>query len=265
MKSFIKTRRMVASQVCFGAVFVVVSLFSTQTGNTQQTKEPPRMLLDFRCPDYALVPGQSMTLRADIFATKEVLGHDQARLISYCWEVTGGKITVGQGTPQVTIEANELPSTSVGFVDVKIKFGGVPPDFERERSCRLKVDPKCTPPILRDQYDDISLTDEQQRLDRLGSYLMAEGSASDVYLVAYAARSSCFWEARQRTDRAKRYLVNRHKIEASRVITVDGGFRETLSVDIFISARDSCGPFPTPTLPSTSAHVYGSCGDKYSQ
>jgi hypothetical protein len=265
MNSITQTRTAVIWQVCFGAISALIGLFLTQTGHTQQTKEPPRLALEFRCPDYSLAPGQSMTLRAEVFGAKEVLGEEDAKLISYRWEVSGGKIILGQRTPQVTIEACELPSSSVSFVDVKIKLDGGPPELEKERSCRLKIDPKCAPPFLYDQYEDISLKDEQQRLDRLGRYLTGEDSGAVAYLVAYAGRTSCFREAKLRADRARRYLEANYKLDASRVITVDGGFRDKLTVNIFTSAYDTCGPFPTPSLMSSSANVDGSCADKYKE
>ena len=264
MNSITRIRTTVLWQVCFGAISAL-GLFLAQTAHTQQRKEPPRMALELRCPDYSLAPGQSMTLRAEVFGAKEVLGEEDAKLISYRWEVSGGKIMLGQRTPQVTIEACELPSSSVSFVDVKIKLDGGPPEFEKERSCRLKIDPKCAPPFLFDQYEDIPLKDEQQHLDRLGRYLTVEDSGAVAYLVAYAGRTSCFREAERRASRARQYLEANYKLDASRIITVDGGFRDKLTVDIFTSAYETCGPFPTPSLMSSSAHITGSCTDKYKE
>lgn len=248
----------------FCSYFSTIGLFMTQTGHTQQTKEPPRMALEFRCPDYSLAPSKLMTLRADVFGAKEVLEEEDAKRISYDWEVSGGKIIRGQRTPQVTIQAWELSSISLSFVDVKIKLEGGPPELEKERSCRLKIDPKCAPPLLYDQYGDILLKDEQHRLDRLGRYLTVEDSGAVAYLVAYAGRTSCFREAVLRANRARQYLEANYKLDASRVIAVDGGFRDKLTVDIFTS-YDTCGPFPTPSLVSSSAHVNGSCADKYEE
>lgn len=165
----------------------------------------------------------------------------------------------------MTIEPNQLPSNGVNIIDVKINLGGGPPEFERERSCRLKIDPTCAPPFLYDQYEDISLKDEQQRLDRLGRYLTVEGSGSVAYVVAYAGRTSCLWEAERRANRARQYLEANYKLDTSRVITVDGGFREKLTVDFFTSACVTCGPFPTPTLVGSSVIVQGSCTEKYKE
>lgn len=98
MNSLTRTRTAFIWQICFGAISAVIGLFLTQTGNTQHTKEPPRMILDFRCPGYTLAPRQSMTLRADVLGAKKVLGETDAKLISYRWEISGGKIILGQGT-----------------------------------------------------------------------------------------------------------------------------------------------------------------------
>ena len=245
--------------VAFSAVFGVLL---AQGVKPQQISHPPRLGLEFRCPSYVLAPNQPMSLQARVFGSKELLAQEKADLISYSWEISGGKIVAGQGTPKIMIEACELPTNGVGSIMVKIKLDGGPPDLERERTCRLRIDPKCAPPSLYDQYNDISIKDEQQRLDRLGRHLTVEDSDAVAYLVAYAGRTSCFREAERRATRARQYLAANYKLDASRVITIDGGFRDKFTVDVFTSAKDTCGPFPTPSLMGSEAHITGSCADK---
>jgi hypothetical protein len=249
----------------FGAICTALGVLLTQTGKPQKTNEQPRAGLELRCPTYSLACCQPMTLQADVFGDKETLGEEQAKLIAYRWEVSGGKIISGQGTAKIKIDAGELPSSGVDSIRVTLRLDGGPPELEKEKSCTLTIDPNCPQPTLVDQYGDLSLADEKRRLDRLATYLTNEGSGSVAFLVTYAGRESCFWEAELRSERAKKYLISNYKIQADRVMAIDGGFRENLTMDLFTSPCPSCGPFPTPTLVGSKANVKGSCRDKYKE
>ena len=48
-----------------------------------------------------------------------------------------------------------------------------------------------------------------------------------IYLVAYNG-------SRRRAERAKRYLVNKHKIEAGRIVVAESGKRKDLTVELYI-------------------------------
>jgi hypothetical protein len=203
-----------------------------------------------------------MTLEGEILGAKELLDQFQ---FSYRWEVSGSRIITGQGTAKIAVELSEPPSSGVGVINAKIIVDGGPPEFGRSESCTLKVDPKCARPKLFEQYGGISLKDERPSLDRLARYLKGEGSASFAFIVVYAGQESCFWEAEWRANKAKQYLVETYKIEANRIITVDGGFRAKVNMDIFTAERDSCGPFPSPTVTVNSVHLTGQCEDKYNR
>src|SRR5204862_6367171 len=138
-----------------------------------------------------------------------------------------------------------------------------PPELEKERTCTLRIDPGCAAPKVFDAYGDCSLEDEQQRLDRVGTYLKNSSSESVAYLIVYAARTSCIREADWRGNRAKNYLVDKYKLDSSRIIPVDGGVRDNLTIEIFISSRGTCGPLATPSILSSQAHIDGLCSDKY--
>lgn len=263
MKSVRHPIRSVISWACFLATATVLGLILREAGYPQQITDPPRAALELRCPSFVLAGNQSMTLQADILGATEVLGEDKANRIAYSWEVSGGRALTVQGTSKITIDSADLPPQFVGSINVKLKLQGVPPDLEHERTCTLKVDTRCPAPHLYDQYGDIPLTDEQLRLDRLAKSLANSGAGAVAYIVAYAGRNACFLEAELRANRAKKYLVDQLRLEASRIVAVDGGFRECFAIDLFISPSDNCGPFPTPTVLRSKAKIIEPCSDKY--
>jgi hypothetical protein len=100
-------------------------------------------------------------------------------------------------------------------------------------------------PIVK--YSDISSSDENARLDsfalRLRDDLKWKG-----YIIVYAGRLARSGEARARAERVKNYLVNVRGIEGKRVLVFDGGYREELTVELYLVYSDMPAPVPTPTL-----------------
>ena len=72
---------------------------------------------------------------------------------------------------------------------------------------------------------------------------------SRPYIIAYAGRYAYENEATGRAQRAKEYLVQKHRIESERIVMMDGGFRETRSVELWIEESGAMNsPLATPTL-----------------
>jgi len=244
------------------AVFSTVCLLSSRNSSPQDNVEPFGIMLDFRCPDLVFARPKSLTLMAEVVGARRILGQKLAERITYKWEISGGRILAGQGTRKVTIQP-ETGLKSVSLVRAKILLDGVPPEFNRESVCSLKLDSSCTTPTLFEQYGDIGSGQERQRLDRLGKYLNGKGAGLFTFVVVYEGHRTCFREAEFRTDRLRKYLTEKYKIPESQLITINGGFRDKFTVNIFTAKSDGCAPFPTPTLTLGNIKSTGFCKDKY--
>jgi hypothetical protein len=87
-----------------------------------------------------------------------------------------------------------------------------------------------------DEYADLPFSAEKARLDYLGIQLKM--SPDDVgWYVIFAGSDSCPGEARRRAIRAKNYIVKKHGIRPDRVIWSDEGYREGVTVEIWVRAR----------------------------
>jgi hypothetical protein len=98
-----------------------------------------------------------------------------------------------------------------------------------------------TPPALAqkfDEYGNIRFNDEKARLDNYAIQLQNQPGAQG-YIIAYG---SCAGEAQARADRAKDYLVNTRGIDAGRIVTMDGGCRSDLSVELWIVPSGATPP-----------------------
>jgi hypothetical protein len=98
-------------------------------------------------------------------------------------------------------------------------------------------------PTKFDEYGNIRFNDEKARLDNYAIQLQNDPTSQGTII----AFGSCAGEAQARADRAKDYLVNTRGIDAGRIVTVDGGCREELVVELWIVPSGAAAPTPSNT------------------
>lgn len=250
-------------RICFLIFFCFCGLSSTRLGRTQKSVDPPCTALELRCPTYVVSSTGRITFQTDVVGAKKILGEERTKVLAYEWEVSGGKIIGGQGTPTIVVEPANTQLGGVSCLTVTVGVKGLLPECENKKSCALRVDSKCAPPNQFDKYGDLPFKDEKAHLDNLARSLMENGPESITYILAYAGRGACISEAEWRANRAKKYLIEQHKIQDDRIIVVDGGFRDALAIQLFLLPRKVCGPFPTATVGTSEAQISGPCSDKY--
>jgi hypothetical protein len=202
-----------------------------------QPTPPPCPTVRVSCQDTAK-PGDQITFTAN------VSGGSPNVTPTYNWTVSAGTITSGQGTSSITVDTKGLPGNSA--VTATVDVGGY------ERSCTTSS--SCTTnlvanPLARkvDEYGNIRFNDEKARLDNFAIELQNDPT-SQGYLICYGGRRGRAGEAQARCDRAKNYLVTTRGIDASRVVTVDGGYREDLTVELWVVPSGATPPAASPTV-----------------
>ncbi len=124
------------------------------------------------------------------------------------------------------------------------------------------------PPLQKfDEYGDITFNDEKARLDNYAIQLQNQPGAQG-YIIAYGTcagdglctHKSCI-VAQKRAERAKDYLVNTRGIDAGRIVTVDGGCRSAVDVELWVvptgatapaaNTTDAVSPCPECKMPKT--------------
>ena len=156
------------------------------------------------------------------------------------WKVSVGTITEGQGTDQVTIDTTGLGGLRM---IVTTELSGATAACNGSASARTEVDVPpvtCSSPKF-DAYGDIKFKVEKARLDNFAIQLLNDPLSSG-YILAIAGQETFPNEATDRLDRAKTYLVNVREIDPNRVITLDCGFTEDLTVQLFVAPLGSSPP-----------------------
>ena len=96
-----------------------------------------------------------------------------------------------------------------------------------------------------DQYSNILFSDEKARLDNFAIYLKDEPQFKG-YIIVYAGENTRSGEVQARAKRAKDYLVKVRGIKATRIITINGGSRDRLEVELYALPSSMSPPAPTP-------------------
>ncbi|HEV3469115.1 MAG TPA: hypothetical protein VG148_07320 [Pyrinomonadaceae bacterium] len=201
------------------------------------TPPPACPTVSVSCPDTAK-PGEPITFTAN------VSGGNPNVTPTFNWTVSAGTITSGQGTGTITVDTTGLPGNST--VTATVDVGGYERSCDTSESCTTSL---AAPPGPRkiDEYGNIRFNDEKARLDNFAIELQNDPTATG-HLICYGGRRGRAGEAQRRCDRAKDYLVNTRGISADRIVTVDGGFREDLTVELWIVPQGATAPTASPTV-----------------
>jgi hypothetical protein len=110
-----------------------------------------------------------------------------------------------------------------------------------------------------DEFGNIPCDDELARLDNFTHGVLANPE-SQAYIIVYGGRRGRRNEAKARAARMKFYLVKIRGMEAKRIVTLDGGFREELSGELWIVRPGDSIPLPTPTVNRKEVRLRGRIG-----
>ena len=127
---------------------------------------------------------------------------------------------------------------------------------EPERSYQCPPGMICDP-VKFDEYGKILWSDEKARLDNAAIYLQREPANFVLYLVGYGGQRACTGEAQVRVLRAKNHLVGKRGIPSSRVVSIDGGYRDEQMVEVWLLPREIGEPTPTPTVDKSEVQLRG--------
>jgi hypothetical protein len=194
------------------------------------------------CPTVTVSCPDTGTAGTPVTFTANVTSGDTNVTPTFNWTVSAGTISSGQGTSSITVDTTGVAGTITATVDV----GGYDRSCSTSNSCTVSF--PVNPPARKiDEYGNIRFNDEKARLDNYAIELQNDPTAQG-YLVCYGGRTGRTGEAQRRCDRAKNYLVSTRGIDASRIVTVDGGFREELTVELWVVPSGATPPPNSPTV-----------------
>jgi hypothetical protein len=138
-------------------------------------------------------------------------------------------------------------------VEATVEVSGLPSRCSKTASCSTRVIRESFA-LKLDEYGDISFRDEKARLANFAVELQNNPSALG-YVIAYGARRGRPGEAQRRADRARNLLVPKRNL--GRIVTVDGGFRNELTIELWLVPSGTTPPPAAPTVDSSEVQIRG--------
>lgn len=104
------------------------------------------------------------------------------------------------------------------------------------------------PDQIFDSFGAVNCEDEMARLDNL-AIAIQNSPDSRVYIVVYGGRRDTKRdEVKIRSARMKRYMVENRSISPEKIEMIDGGYRETFIIELWIVPAEKPAPAPRPTV-----------------
>ena len=188
--------------------------------------------------------GEIITYTADV-----VYGGTSA--LSYHWTISpsSARIASGAGSPTITVDSTGLGSQRL-IATLAVDDGSVDPLCHQTAQAVSMVAPEQKKIIVARSFDECNnctFDDQKARLDNLAVELQNDPSTT-AYIIAYGGRMSPIGQVERLMTRAQEYLVKQRGIDGSRIVVVNGGFRENDSVELWIVPSGAAPPRATPTI-----------------
>jgi hypothetical protein len=194
---------------------------------------PPRPI----CPNVAIYCPDVVEVGRPITFTASLSGGTPGVTPVYTWRVSAGRITSGQGTPSITVDTTGLGGQPI---NATVEVEGY--NLECRATCQSQV-PAPPEPRRSDEFGEIARDDEKARLDNFAIELQNSPGAQG-YIIGYGGRRPRSADGRARAERARDYLTRTRGIDASRIVILDGGQRESASTALWIVPPGATPPRP---------------------
>jgi hypothetical protein len=171
--------------------------------------------------------------------------------LSYTWTVSpsDARIVSGVGTATITVDSTGLGSQRVTANLMVDDGSGEAMCRQRAQASTAIINKKPPPPECKpfDQFQSVAFDDDKARLDNLAIELQGAPD-SQAYIIIYAGRTSRAGQADLLGRRTMDYLTNQRGVDSRRITIINGGYRDTDFIEIFICPPGATPPQPTPTV-----------------
>jgi hypothetical protein len=213
--------------------------------------QPGAPLATLPCPYPVKLSAPAQVSEGDVITYSADVSYKGNTGLIYTWTVSpaNAHIISGAGSPTISVD-------STGLAGQRIIATLVVDDGSGSSLCRQTVQASTFTPrvpkrdIVGSEFDtccNCSYDDQKARLDNVAVELQNDPSTT-TYLIAYGGRRSTAGEADRLLTRARDYLVTHRRVDASRIVLMNGGFRETDCVEVWIVPRGASPPSPRPTV-----------------
>ena len=188
--------------------------------------------------------GEIITLAADT-------NYSGTASLKYNWVLSPAtaRIMSGAGTPTITVDSTGLGGQRV-IATLAVDNGSPDPACAQTAQAVAvvaAVEKKVLVAREFDECNNCTFDDQKARLDNLAVELQNDPSAH-AHIIVYGGKTSPIGQVDRLMTRARDYLVNERGIDSSRIVVVNGGFRESDTVELWVVPTGAAAPRATPTV-----------------
>ena len=190
------------------------------------------------CPNVAIICPDNVAVDQPLTFSSNVSSVSSGVPPIYNWTVSAGRILEGQGTSSIRVDTTGLAGQTVRTT---LSVGGYTNDCSANCTVQMPVPVQISRKF--DEFPNIARNDEKARLDNYAVELQNDPTSS-AYVLVYPGRSGRPGDVQKHTTRVVDYLVNSRGIDARRIVTLIGGTRNKLTVDLWVAPQGAKPPSP---------------------
>ncbi|HEY0762790.1 MAG TPA: hypothetical protein VGD61_10520 [Pyrinomonadaceae bacterium] len=203
------------------------------------------------CPFPLNVSAPKQVTEGEIITYTADVAYTGSAPIKYKWNVSpsSARVISGLGTSTLNVDSTGLGGQRI-TATLTADDGSPDPACAQTVQAVSVIAPIEKKVIVAREFDECNnctFDDQKARLDNLAVELQNDPSTRG-YIIAYGGRMSPLGQVEKLMTRARDYLVTQRGIDASRLVIVNGGFREEDSVELWIVPSGAAAPQPTPTV-----------------
>ena len=202
------------------------------------------------CPFPVSISAPNQVTEGEIITYTADIAYSGNSALKYTWVVSpsSARVISGLGTSALNVDSTGLGGQRI-IATLTADDGSSDPSCAQTAQAVSIIAPIKKVAIVAREFDECNnctFDDQKARLDNLAVELQNDPSTRG-YVIAYGGRMSPVGQVEKLMSRAREYLVTQRGIDASRLVVVNGGFREDDSVELWVVPSGASAPQPTPT------------------
>ena len=203
------------------------------------------------CPFPINISAPTQVNEGEIITFTSDVSYGGTDALTRTWIVSpqSARIVGGAGTPTITVDSTGLAGQQITATLV-VSNGSEDPMCRQTAQANTYIPPHEKRSLVAREFDDCSgcsYDDQKARLDNLAVELQNDPTTT-AYIFAYGGKTGPAGQGDKLLTRARDYLINHRGIDASRLVTSIGGFRERDSVEVWLVPQGATPPKPSPTV-----------------
>jgi hypothetical protein len=203
------------------------------------------------CPYPVNISAPTSVTEGEIITYTTDVAYSGTAGLHYNWTISpsSAHIVSGAGSPTISVDSTGLGSQRL-VATLTVDDGSADPSCRQVAQAATMIAAEQKKIIVArefDECDNCTFDDQKARLDNLAVELQNDPTTTG-YIIAYGGRTSPIGQVERLMTRARDYLIQQRGIDASRLVIVNGGFREYDSVELWIVPSGAAPPRATPTI-----------------